>query len=408
VRLEEQLRNLGRRIEDEQLPVSISEAAPLEIRDATDRSIRASGIHAQRMPRHRPRRALAGTLAGAAIALLVVGLLVLVPNDRDIVPTGPATTLASADPTPVPSSASTSTLPAPAPVAISDVASVEPRAGIDWALPIELPDGIELRYALDAGPADRLLVFGKGDCRFECDDEIRVSLAQTERPQGEGTSLVPDGSVWTVDGDSGVYRDLGDEVFAVEAQRRSIDDLAVIAASIELGPETELGRPPLVWPGSATGPEARIVAEATIASVSDNDGWQLRAHTDGELIALGPLGSDDSPGPFFRVTEDDPVMLGFRPGRFMAPRAPSGVSFIYGIARPDVRRLEFELPDGSTTSVPTADGGGGFVTRFVMATLPDPDTSLTSVEIPWMTVTAYDGEDQIVAVYDGETLRTED
>ena len=134
------------------------------------------------------------------------------------------------------------------------------------------------------------------------------------------------------------------QTVALTGRNVTSDELAEIAAGMRLRPEAELPRMPLVCcpytppDGVDPGP---VVARLELDTATGVQGWDLHAYTDGAQFALSGYNlSDETPGPFYLVSPERPIVLGGRPGYYTEPRLPEGTGLIYGVAHPDVATID--------------------------------------------------------------------
>jgi hypothetical protein len=246
---------------------------------------------------------------------------------------------------------------------------------VSWWVPTELPDDLTFRHAVDWPGQFRQLTYGGGVCSIViCERSVNVVIYEragvaSDQPVTDTTELT-----WS-EQPAGLTAIWGGHTVEVTGQGVSQDELAAIAASTRLLPETALLRTPLVCcpfdvEPSDPGP---VVAGIEVETSGGVERWDLHVYTDGDQFALsGYNQSDETPGPFYRVSEERPIALGGRPGFYTRPRLPEGTGLITGVAHPDVATIDFVLADGQTISYEPVDQSGLFYENFIFLTIPFP------------------------------------
>jgi hypothetical protein len=125
--------------------------------------------------------------------------------------------------------------------------------------------------------------------------------------------------------------------------------------------------------GASPSDPGPVVADFELATSGGVERWELHITTDGDQFALsGYNQSDETPGPFFRVSDNQPIALAGRPGTYTEPRLPEGTGLIAGVAHPNVATIDFLLADGQTITYVPEDESGLFYENFVFLTFPFP------------------------------------
>lgn len=373
------------------------EKAPEDLRAQVREMVERSSLNRRR----RPRR-IALLISAVAAAALIIGLVIVnsrTPSAVDIIP---AVNTISEDISP----------PTAAPDVLTTGASSEPtvtyRDGVTWWVPTWVPDDLSFSYAVQE--SDTLRYIAYGDCPPACDRTIYVLIerrASTDRPGPTTTVVDRDGNSWRLSGEGpNSYATLlsGDYYIEISGNGLGIDELTRVVESVELVPETALPRPPLVccsYVRSGGAEPGLVVTRLEIPTDAGTQTWDLRAHTDGSMIDLsGFEQADDTFGPGYRVSPQDPLAVGGRPGFYTEPRPPAGTAILYGVAHPDVVTVDISLTDGETITVTPQDLAGHFVEKFFFVSFPYPNdgTSANVFEVV-DTIVARDARGNPVARY---------
>jgi hypothetical protein len=186
------------------------------------------------------------------------------------------------------------------------------------------------------------------------------------------------GSAWNTTRDpETIFLPWDDQFVVLTGRNLTSAELTGIAAGMRALPEADLPRMPLVCcpytspDGVDPGP---VVAHHELQTPTGVQAWELHAYTDGAQFALsGYNQSDETPGPFYMVSPERPIVVGARPGYYTEPRPPEGMGLIYGVAHPDVATIDIVLRDGQTITYQPADESELFYENFVLVTIPFPD-----------------------------------
>ena len=101
----------------------------------------------------------------------------------------------------------------------------------------------------------------------------------------------------------------------------------------------------------------------------------------------------------YRISSQDPLAFGGRPGFYTEPRPPAGTAIIYGVAHPDVATVDITLTDGDLITVTAEDLSGHFVENFFFVSFPYPnDGTSTNVFEAVNTIAARDARGTHCAV----------
>ena len=302
--------------------------------------------------------------------------------------------------------------PASAPDVLTTTESDEPtvtyRESVTWWVPTWVPDDLSFSYAVQESQTHRRIDYG--DCPPACDRAISVGIERrgaTNRPGPATTVVDRDGNDWRVlvqGANTAAVLQSGDYYVEISGTGLNIDELTRVVESVELVPETALPRPPLVcctYVRSGEAPPGLVVTRLEIPTDAGTQTWDLRAHTDGSMIDLSGFGqTDDTFGPGHRISSQDPLAFGGRPGFYTEPRPPAGTAIIYGVAHPDVATVDITLTDGDLITVTPQDLSGHFVENFFFVSFPYPnDGTSTNVFEAVNTIAARDARGNPIARY---------
>ena len=354
---------------------------------------------APRDPPRRPRRFALVISAVAAVALIIALIVVNTgsPGAVEIVPAVDTIPEGTAPPTVAPDVRATEE---------SDDPTVTYHEGVAWWVPAWVPDDLSFSYAVQESDSLRYIAYG--DCPPACDRTIDVSIERRVAAlrRGPSTTVVDrDGNAWSIlgeDPDAAATLQSGEYYIEMSGSGLGIGELTRVIESVELRPETALPRPPLVccdYVRSGAAQPGLVVTQLEIPTDAGMQTWNLRAHTDGSMIDLSGFGqADDTFGPGYRVSAEDPLAFGGRPGFYTKPRPPSGTTIIYGVAHPDVATVDITLTDGDLITVTPQDLSGHFVENFFFVSFPYPDDGKpTDVFVAVDTIVARDARGNQVA-----------
>jgi hypothetical protein len=352
--------------------------------------------------RERRPKQIALLISAVAAAALIIGLVIVNTSTPSAVEIIPAVNTIPDDTSP----------PTAAPDVLTTGASSEPtvtyRDGVTWWVPNWVPDDLSFNYAVQESQTTRWIAYG--NCPPACDRTINVLIERrgaTNRPGPATTVVDRDGNDWRLSGESpNSYATLqsGDFYIEISGTGLDADELTRVVESVELVPETSLPRPPLVccaYVRSGSAEPGLVVTRLEIPTDAGTQTWDLRAHTDGSMIDLSGFGqADDTFGPGHRVSLEDPLSFGGRPGFYTEPRPPAGTAIIAGVAHPDVATVDITLTDGDTITVTPQDLSGHFVEKFFFVSFPYPnDGTSTNVFEAVDTIVARDARGNPTARY---------
>lgn len=393
MRIEEQLRNLAREIEDTQVPVSLGEIVP----DA----FTLGGSTVDRADR--PRSAWLAMVAATVVVLAGLGAVLwwagddtdpVVPVDSGVSgggtePSSSITTPSSTVPTTTADNRPSPDpeVPQPLPLPFIDEPTNLYREDAVWWMPTEVAAGYEFLWAEEYQDGERELYYVSADAPTDRDfsprggrsDVINIWVLPEAAAVNDWLLALEGGTQdqVTINGEAWLRsstafpaelsRVIDGELVTVGARS---DEVALdVAERLEQLPETEFARAPYRS-------ENRVVVASLPAELGDGETpIEFTAASDGLTVVV------DGQGPFFPT--DEPVRFG---AMETSPPDQGGLTTLSAVTSPEVATVEFEQPNGDIITIEPTDLSGRFTMGFIFVKIGTPLSGETDSSGDGMTI----------------------